>query len=171
MLFIHSLVVIVDCLFVIVRIHLPKDSMLKMNTWGKLVYVSCDDWQVEDEFSRVEQRLESVTGFEELKLDEIEHLKFNFETGQESLTLQEVPLELANDAGIQGPYNSSVQFESGEVLFNMGHANRLTTVCVWCGVEFNHEGLNSEVQSDSVGYMCPSCKAKISGQLADLGSN
>lgn len=126
---------------------------------------------MEDEFRRVDQRLENVTGFEELKLDEIEHLKFNFGTGQESLSLQEVPMELANDAGIQGSYSSSVQFESEEVLLNMGHEHQLRTVCVWCGVEFSHEGVDSEVQSDSVGYMCPACKTKISGQLGDLGSN
>ncbi|KAK0589203.1 hypothetical protein LWI29_011046 [Acer saccharum] len=124
----------------------------------------------EDEPGRIDQRLENVTGFEELKLDEIEHLKFNFGTGQESLSLQEVPMELANDAGIQGSFSSSVQFESEEVLLNMTHKHQLCTACVWCGLEFNHEGVDSEVQSDSVGYMCPTCKTKISGQLGDLGS-
>lgn len=61
-------------------------------------------------------------------------------------------------------YASSVQFESEEVMLNMGGRHQLTTVCVWCGVEFNHEAVDAELQPDSVGFMCPTCKAKISGQ-------
>ncbi|KAG5104494.1 hypothetical protein JHK82_041464 [Glycine max] len=50
--------------------------------------------------------------------------------------------------------------------------NQLTTVCVWCGIEFDHDAVNSEIQPDSVGFMCPASKAKISGQVnvLDCGS-
>ncbi|XP_061365444.1 uncharacterized protein LOC133308766 isoform X2 [Gastrolobium bilobum] len=71
---------------------------------------------------------------------------------------------------MEGTYSSSVQFESQEVMLNMDGRNQLTTVCVWCGIEFYHDAVNSEIQSDSVGFMCPACKAKISGQINVLDS-
>ncbi|KAH7575597.1 hypothetical protein ACOSP7_004654 [Xanthoceras sorbifolium] len=154
----------------IVQYEASESSLSLLHTAHTFPTFNATSSKREDEPRKVDQRLENVTGFEELKLDEIEHLKFNFGTGQESLSLQEVPMELANDSGIQGPYSSSVQFESEEVLLNMAHRHQVSTVCVWCGVEFSHEGVDSEVQSDSVGYMCPACKTKISGQLGDLGS-
>ena len=47
-------------------------------------------------------------------------------------------------------------------------------LCVYgVGVEFNHETVVSEIQSDSVGFMRPTCKARISGQInvLDNGSS
>lgn len=41
----------------------------------------------------------------------------------------------------------------------------VTTVYVWCGTEFNHDAVNSEIQSDSVGFMSPVCKAKVPLQI------
>ncbi|XP_021899804.1 uncharacterized protein LOC110816083 isoform X2 [Carica papaya] len=108
---------------------------------------------------------ENVSGYGELRLDEIEQLKFNFGTGQESLALPEVAIDLAGNEGMEGAYDCAVQFESEEVMLNMRGRSQLTTVCVWCGMEFSHEDVDPETQSDSVGYMCPTCKAKISGQL------
>lgn len=97
-------------------------------------------------------------------MDEIEPLKYSTATGQESLSLQEVPMDLTYNVDMEREYGSSVQFESEEVMLNMGGRHQLTTVCVWCGVEFNHEAVDAELQPDSVGFMCPTCKAKISGQ-------
>ncbi|KAM1233011.1 hypothetical protein EV1_002688 [Malus domestica] len=105
------------------------------------------------------------TGFEELGLDEIEPLKYGFPSGQESITLQELPMDLTNTAEMEKAFGSSVQFESEEVMLSMAGGRHITTACVWCGVEFNHEGVDSEIQPDSVGFMCPTCKTKISGQL------
>ncbi|KAM1210992.1 hypothetical protein ACFX2I_002785 [Malus domestica] len=118
-----------------------------------------------------DQHLSSVahrhddTGFEELGLDEIEPLKYGFPSGQESITLQELPMDLTNTAEMEKAFGSSVQFESEEVMLSMAGGRQITTACVWCGVEFNHEAVDSEIQPDSVGFMCPTCKTKISGQL------
>ncbi|KAJ4827455.1 hypothetical protein Tsubulata_032974 [Turnera subulata] len=122
----------------------------------------------EDEFGSTDPRHDEETGVEELRLEEIEKLKFSLGAGQEAVSLQEVPLK--NDE-IEGTYDTSGQFES-EVIGEMTSGQQFTTVCVWCGVEFSHEADDAEMQSDSVGYMCPSCKAKISGQLnvLDTGS-
>lgn len=125
----------------------------------------------EEQLCSVDQRHDNVTGFEELRLDEIEPLKYSSVTGQESLSIQEVPMDLTYNAEMEGAYGSSVQFESEEVMLNMAAGNQLTTVCVWCGVEFHHEAVDAEIQPDSVGFMCPTCKAKISGQLNVLDSD
>lgn len=117
----------------------------------------------ENEFGTADQIHAKVTGFDELKLDEIEHLKFSLGTGQEPMSLHEVPLGVGNIIEMEAVYDASLQFES-DVIGDTAD-RQLTTVCVWCGAEFSHEALDTEMQSDSVGYMCPDCKAKISGQL------
>lgn len=119
--------------------------------------------QGENEFGTADQIHAKVTGFDELKLDEIEHLKFSLGTGQEPMSLHEVPLGVGNITEMEAAYDASLQFES-DVIGDTAD-RQLTTVCVWCGAEFSHEALDTEMQSDSVGYMCPDCKAKISGQL------
>ncbi|KAL8097476.1 uncharacterized protein LOC141686888 [Apium graveolens] len=41
----------------------------------------------------------------------------------------------------------------------------VTSVCVWCAKKFPRETVESEEQSESVGFMCPTCKATISKHL------
>lgn len=107
-----------------------------------------------------------VTEVEELRLEEIEKFKFSFDAGQEPVSLPEVAL---NNEVMEGACGNFAQFET-EVIADMTGGQQLTTLCVWCGVEFRHEAVDAEMQSDSVGYMCPSCKAKISGPLNVLDS-
>ena len=78
-------------------------------------------------------------------------------------------MDLTNNAGMEKAFGSSVQFESEEAILSMAGRHQITTACVWCGVEFNHEAVDSEIQPDSVGFMCPTCKTKISGQLNVVG--
>ncbi|KAL3814404.1 hypothetical protein ACJIZ3_015672 [Penstemon smallii] len=118
--------------------------------------------KVEHEFSIVDQKLENVTGFEELRFDDIE--QYGFENGQELPCLPEVSLNMGNDGGIGDGFNSSVRFHTEEVMLNTLDTSQLT-VCVWCRSEFKLEGIESETPSDSIGYMCPTCKAKISGHF------
>ena len=92
-------------------------------------------------------------------------MKYSFADGQESDSLQEVPIELANNAEMEAVFGSSVQFESEEVMLDLAARHQLSTVCVWCGFEFNHDAADPEIQSDSVGFMCPTCKSRISGQV------
>ena len=75
------------------------------------------------------------------------------------MTLHEVPLGVGNIAEMEAAYDSSLQFES-DVIVDTADRQQLT-MCVWCGIEFRHEAFDTEMQSDSVGYMCPDCKAKI----------
>ncbi|KAK6135442.1 hypothetical protein DH2020_030811 [Rehmannia glutinosa] len=116
------------------------------------------------EFSVADQKLENVTGFEELRFDDIEPYKYGYMNVQELPSLPESSMNLGNDGGIENGFNSSVGFGSEEVMLNTLDANQLT-VCVWCRTEFKLEGIESETPSDSIGYMCPTCKAKISGHF------
>ena len=91
-------------------------------------------------------------------------------TEQGPLSLPEVHMGLENGATMEDGFDSSIGFEPEEVMLSMTSRHQLTTACVWCRVEFSHEAVESEMQSDSVGFMCPTCKSKISGQLNVLDS-
>lgn len=118
-----------------------------------------------DEFCTAYQKLDDVTDFDELRLEEMECLQFSFMNRQELPPFPEVSMNVENDEVMEEVFNSSSRLESEAVTLNIGGRRQFTTVCVWCRTEFNHEAFESETQSDSVGFMCPSCKAKISGQL------
>ncbi|RWR84075.1 hypothetical protein CKAN_01286100 [Cinnamomum micranthum f. kanehirae] len=123
-----------------------------------------------EDFSSISQKLGSISDFNELVLNEIGPPNFGFVTGQGSTTLSETSLDLAAyGAQLELGLVPSVSFEWGTVPQlppKMGSRHhQLTTICVWCRREFDHGGLNLELQSDSVGFMCPACKANISGQL------
>nr|GMC89679.1 methyl-cpg-binding domain-containing protein 8 [Ipomoea batatas] len=117
----------------------------------------------QDEFSVL--KLGNETGFEELTLDDIEPFKYDFSEGQGSPSLPGVSVGLDNGSGMEETFNSSLGFGSEEAVLGMANAHQLITVCVWCRSEFILEAFESETQSDSIGYMCPECKAKISGHL------
>lgn len=111
-----------------------------------------------------------MKGFQEFGLDEIGTIEYDFASGRDSFSLPDAQTVLVNNTVMEGTYASSVQIESQEVMLNMDSRSQLTTVCVWCGIEFNHDAVNSEIQPDSVGFMCPACKAKISDQINVLDS-
>ncbi|PON81911.1 TFIIH C1-like domain containing protein [Trema orientale] len=119
----------------------------------------------EEQIFHVEQRQGRITGFEELRLEEMEPFKYDFGNGQESASLREVPIDLEGTTEMEDAFGTSVHFESEEMMLNIAGRDQLTTACVWCGVEFNHDALDSEMQADSVGFICPTCKVKISGEL------
>nr|XP_016502220.1 PREDICTED: uncharacterized protein LOC107820446 isoform X1 [Nicotiana tabacum]XP_016502221.1 PREDICTED: uncharacterized protein LOC107820446 isoform X1 [Nicotiana tabacum] len=116
------------------------------------------------EFSAIGQNLDSETGFDELRLDEIEHFKYSFDIGHASSSLPSVSIGLGNDARMEEVF-ASVEFDSGGIILNMEEPDQLSTVCVWCRAEFQLEAYDTEAHSDSIGFMCPDCKAKISGHL------
>ncbi|CAN6479893.1 unnamed protein product [Victoria cruziana] len=76
-----------------------------------------------------------------------------------------ISLDLDSGAALVEAIGTSMQPHWDALLPKITNNHQLTTVCVWCRKEFNHEGIDPETQSDSVGFMCPACKAKISGKL------
>ncbi|KAL8521125.1 hypothetical protein ACS0TY_011607 [Phlomoides rotata] len=115
-------------------------------------------------FSVVDQKLENVTAFEELRFDDMDPFRYGFANEQDFTSLPGSSMNLEIDSGIMDGFNSSVRFNAEEVMLNTLDANQLT-VCVWCRAEFKLEGIEPETLPDSIGYMCPTCKAKISGHF------
>ncbi|KAL6515311.1 hypothetical protein OROHE_018943 [Orobanche hederae] len=118
----------------------------------------------EHDFSIVHQKFDNVTGFEELRFEDLDPFKYGFENGQDLSSLPGVSMNLGNESGIEDRFNSSIGFGSEEVMMDTVGVNQLT-LCVWCRTEFKLEGIESEAPSDSIGYMCPTCKTKISGHF------
>ncbi|XP_021618302.1 uncharacterized protein LOC110619278 isoform X3 [Manihot esculenta] len=145
----------------------PPVSLLQPSDGFSVPNVSLDKGATE--FSMIDQGHQKIAGFEELKLEEIEELKYSSGTGQLPISLPEVPINMENNTEMEGSYDASVKFEPK--IVDTAGGQQLMTVCVWCGVEFSHEAVDTEMQSDSVGYMCPTCKARISGQLNVLGGD
>lgn len=72
------------------------------------------------------------------------------------------PSDLADDAWIG---DSAAVVEPEIFMLNSATRSQVTSACVWCRVEFEHEAIDSKIQSDSIGFMCPTCKDTISGKL------
>lgn len=118
--------------------------------------------QCVDELSSVGQKHENLPGFEELRLDASSSSEFVCLTGQEPSSVPGPSIELGYATALQNGSCSSVQLEwdiSPKIVNGCGQ----TCVCVWCSREFRHDGSIAELQPDSLGFMCPVCKAKISG--------
>lgn len=74
---------------------------------------------------------------------------------------------MGNDTRMEEAF-ASVGFNSGGIILNMEELHQLSTICVWCRAEFKLEAYDTEAHSDSIGFMCPDCKAKISGHLESV---
>ncbi|EPS64208.1 hypothetical protein M569_10574, partial [Genlisea aurea] len=116
-----------------------------------------------DEFSVVDQKLDNVTGFEELRFDDME--PYGFGHGQDLTSLAGSSMNLGDETGIELGFSTSVRFGPDALMLNAVGTDDRVTVCVWCRSEFSLDGIESEAPSDSIGYMCPTCKAKISGHF------
>lgn len=113
-----------------------------------------------------------MTGLEFLKLDALEPqmYKYNAMSREDSISFYEESMDLGNNIALGLGLDNSLKSQS-EFPQEMAHRCLTTTVCVWCGVEFSHEIADVEPQPDSVGFMCPACRAKISKQFNELESN
>ncbi|KAJ6842572.1 uncharacterized protein M6B38_301845 [Iris pallida] len=97
---------------------------------------------------------ENISGFDELRLGSMGPADFLLLTTQESGSQARSPIE----------FLPSGQLEWSLSLPNIASTVASTSVCVWCNREFISEDGAAEQQSGSLGYMCPECKARISGQ-------
>ncbi|KAK4271264.1 hypothetical protein QN277_019980 [Acacia crassicarpa] len=151
----------------------PSMSMVQSLDYFSHLTGLSDKGEKENQYCSVDHRHDDVSGSQELRIDETETTKCDFSIGQPSLPLSQVPTVLANKTLMEeeeeeeeeGACASSVQVQSQEA-----GRHQITTSCVWCGVEFDYDAVDSEIQPDSVGFMCPVCKAKISGQIDVLDS-
>lgn len=113
-----------------------------------------------------------MTGLEYMKLDVIEPqmYKYNSMSREDSISFYDVSMDLESNIGLGLGLDNSPKSQS-EFSQELAGSCLTTTVCVWCGVEFSHEIVEVEPQPDSVGFMCPACRAKISKQFNELESN
>lgn len=132
--------------------------MFSILIFGYLHVVCYVRKQGENGVSSADQKLDDVSGFK----DEIEPLRNSYVNGQQSVSFPEVSMELANHAVIG---DSPAVDEPETVMLNIAARRQLTSVCVWCRNEFDHEAIDFEIMSDSIGFMCPTCKDTISGKL------
>ncbi|XP_039035340.1 uncharacterized protein LOC120171755 isoform X2 [Hibiscus syriacus] len=143
----------------VLKAEVPESSMtllLPVNVTSVSTPISN---KVEDGLCSMDESHGNVTEFDELKLIEKKQINLSFDGVHVYSSLPEIPVELANNPDIEGAYTSPI--EIGSEVLDMGGKPQLTTLCVWCGTEFNQEAVDSEIQSDSVGYMCPTCKSNF----------
>lgn len=121
----------------------------------------------------LDQNLESMMRPEYMKLDEVETQMYDVMTGEDLVSLSAISMGFENnntDMGME--LDPPVGFHSQpEFRMEMSQRSVTTTLCVWCGGEFCHEIVDIELQPDSVGFMCPTCRNKISKQFNDLECN
>ncbi|KAH9321033.1 hypothetical protein KI387_015672 [Taxus chinensis] len=128
------------------------------------IFSSFDAGSVKDEldYDSGNHKIDSLTSFEQFQMEYMP--KFSFETSQDTNSPINTPMELGlNSSVLQQEMDPPGQFEWEAVLAKIENSNQ-HFVCVWCNQEFSHDGLDSDLQADSVGFICPNCKAKI-GQV------
>lgn len=96
-------------------------------------------------------------------------MEYDFLTTQTSSQSQ-VPKVLSYDAEISRGFDSSVWLEKEALplLPKIGNRYQVATLCAWCRNEFHHEPVERAAETGAVGFMCPTCKAKFSGNHNSL---
>ncbi|KAJ0086240.1 hypothetical protein Patl1_08538 [Pistacia atlantica] len=123
----------------------------------------------ETELFSIGEKYDSISGFEGLRSGSMEHMEYDFLTTQTSSQSQ-VPKVLSYDAEISPGFDSSVWLEKEALplLPKIGSRYQVATVCAWCRNEFHHEPVETGAETGAVGFMCPTCKAKFSGNHNSL---
>ncbi|WOK96251.1 hypothetical protein Cni_G04958 [Canna indica] len=118
--------------------------------------------QFEDGVSVASQK-EKLSGFAHLTLDAVESSELVHLGGEASIPVPEPSIGLGYMPELDNEGCSSVQL--GWDISLQNSAYELRSVCVWCNGEFSHVASSAEEESDTLGFICPACKAKISGHL------
>lgn len=110
-------------------------------------------------------KFDNMSSFEGLRSTSVEPMEFSFLTTQDSNAQLEDPKVLSYNTEMDQGYASSVWHQKETSLPNMMGGHVFTTLCVWCGNEFHQDSIGCEMQAGSIGYLCPTCKARMSGQF------
>ncbi|KAJ0982678.1 hypothetical protein J5N97_010933 [Dioscorea zingiberensis] len=105
----------------------------------------------------------NILGFEALRLGRIEPPDFVLLTGQESMPSPESTMELDYISGLEDKRGPPIQLQWNEPLQSDVPDCKFTSECVWCNREFKVEGNVADLQSDTLGFMCPVCKDRLPG--------
>ncbi|CAO2834356.1 unnamed protein product [Amaranthus hypochondriacus] len=108
------------------------------------------------------EKFDNISSLEGLRSTGVEPMEFSFMTTQDTnaqMGHQKVMFNTQLDQG----FGSSVWHQK-PTLPNMMAGHVVSTVCVWCGNEFHQDSLGCEMQAGSIGFICPTCKARMSAQ-------
>ncbi|XP_020575711.1 uncharacterized protein LOC110021524 isoform X2 [Phalaenopsis equestris] len=119
--------------------------------------------QCGSELGEISRKNENLQTFEELRLGTISPSDFALFTGQDSRTAVEPSISLGYSSELDEQHCPSFQLGWNISLGSMDNTNSFTSVCVWCSTEFRNENSSDEPHSETLGFICPSCKAKLSG--------
>ncbi|XP_048498170.1 uncharacterized protein LOC104892221 isoform X2 [Beta vulgaris subsp. vulgaris] len=111
------------------------------------------------------EKFDNISNFEGLRSTSVEPMEFSFMTTQESNAQLGHQKVLSFNAQMDQGFGSSVWHQKPTSLPNMMTGHVVSTLCVWCGNEFHQDSLGCEMQAGSIGYLCPTCKARMSGQF------
>lgn len=111
------------------------------------------------------EKFDNISSFEGLRSTSVEPMEFSFMTTQESNAQLGHQKVLSFNAQMNQGFGSSVWHQKPTALPNMMAGHVVSTLCVWCGNEFHQDSLGCEMQAGSIGYLCPTCKARMSGQF------
>lgn len=102
-----------------------------------------------------------ISSFEGLRSTSVEPMEFSFLATQDSNAQLEDPKVLSYHGEMDQGFSSAAWNQKGNSLPNMMGADVVSTMCVWCGNEFHQDSFGCEIQAGSIGYLCPTCKARV----------
>lgn len=141
-----------------------EDSLAAPNIGGFLGSLDSDLGKDQAKFTTGNEKLDGISDFGKIQMY-MPSPKFSFGTGQDANCAVDAPIEL----GLDGDELHQVevppeQFGWDPFLSERENNSSQCSVCIWCNTEFSHDGIDQDQQADSVGFICPVCKTKISGQ-------
>lgn len=86
----------------------------------------------------------------------------HFSMPQQTMMFGYVPPQMVSGIGLQLDWGLTTP--PTKMMMPPAAPCQFTSVCVWCSREFRHDGSMAEQQqSDTVGFICPSCKDRFAG--------
>lgn len=142
-----------------------EDSLAASNIGGFLGNLDSDSGKDQAKFTAGNEKLDVISDFGKIQMY-MPSPKFSFGTGQDANCAVDAPIEI----GLDGDELHQVgvppeQFGWDPFLSERENSSSQFIVCIWCNTEFSHDGIDQDQQADSVGFICPVCKTKISGQV------
>lgn len=144
-------------------VHISLSNSSWMQATNVLPILDMLPEQCGGELGEINQKNDNLQAFEDLRLGAIEPSDFAlFTGGPESRTVIAPSMSLGYASELEDQ-QCSFQLGWNISLGNIDNSSSFTSVCVWCSLEFRHEHNSDGPHSESLGFICPACKAKFSG--------
>lgn len=142
-----------------------ENNLAASNIGGFLGSLGSESGKDQAKFTAGKEKFDGISDFGKIPMY-MPSPKFSFGTGEDANSAMGAPIEL----GLDGDELHQVgvppdQFGWDPFLSERENNSSQFSVCIWCNTEFSHDGIDQDQQADSVGFICPVCKTKISGQV------